>query len=222
MKRNAILLYAVGVVIGVGAIALILKKILVKFTAVKIATNEWKGWGEPTIQKDGKQTKKGGFEADKGFSERVSEYWRIGTGSKLTGQDRNVPWSSAFISYIMKKAGAGDKFVYNPSHSKYITDSISNRKQGKFNEAFVGYKINEVSPEVGDLVCYSRQDGVGYDTTGNYKSHCDLVVKKSKNQIEVIGGNVNDSVTKKIVSTNNQGIVSDKKYNWFTVIKTNI
>lgn len=222
MKNKSLIFYVIGIAIGGIAIALILKKVLVKYRVVRVAINEWKGWGEPTIQKDGKQTRKGGFEADKGFSQRVSEYWKIGTGSQLTGQDRDVPWSSAFISYIMKKAGAGDKFVYNASHSKYITDSISNRKKGKLNEAFVGYKINEVSPEVGDLVCYSRQSGVGYDTTGNYKSHCDLVVKKSKNQIEVIGGNVNDSVTKKIVSTDSKGIVTDKKYNWFTVIKTNI
>jgi len=112
--------------------------------------------------------------------------------------------------------------VYSPLHSKYITDSIANRKQGKTNEAFVGYKVNEIAPKVGDLVCYSRQGGIDYDTTGSYKSHCDLVVKKRKNEIEVIGGNVNNAVTKKILSTDNRGVLTDKKYDWFAVIKTNI
>lgn len=220
-KKN-ILYISIGAVVGVTALIFVLKKLLVKYRVVSIAKREWKGWGSPTIQKNGEQTKKGGFEANKGFSERVGLYWRVGTGDKLTGSDVDVPWSSAFISYIMKKGGAKDKFVYNPSHSKYITDSIKNRKLGRLTNPFVGYKTSEVAPEVGDLVCYSRQNGVNYDTTGFYKSHCDLVVSKKPNEIEVIGGNVNNAVTKKILAIDKSGRVVDKKYNWFAVIKTNI
>jgi len=220
--KKAWIFYGLGIAIGGTAIALILRKVLVKYRVVSVAKYEWQGWGEPVIQKNGKQTRKGGFEADGGYSERVGKYWREGTGKKYDGNDRKVPWSSAFISWIMKKAGAGKDFVYSSAHTNYIRDSISNRKKGKTNEAFVGYRLNEVAPKVGDLVCYSREDGVNYDTTRSYYSHCDLVVKKKKNEIEVIGGNVNDSVTKKILSTNDDGLLTDKKYKWFTVIKTNI
>lgn len=221
MKKSVWVYYGIGLAVGGTALALLVRKLLVKYRVISVANYEWQGWGEPTIQKNGTQTKKGGFEANRGYAERVGEYWRIGTGEKFDGTDKNA-WSSAFISYIMKKAGAGNKFVYNSLHSKYITDSIANRKQGKTNEAFVGYKVNEIAPKVGDLVCYSRQGGIDYDTTGDYFSHCDLVVKKRKNEIEVIGGNVNNAVTKKILSTDNRGVLTDKKYNWFAVIKTNI
>ena len=220
--KKAWIFYGLGVAIGGTAIALILRKILVKYRVVSVAKYEWQGWGEPVIQKNGKQTRKGGFEYDDGYTQRVGRYWKEGTGSRYDGNDRKVPWSSAFISWIMKKAGAGKDFVYSSAHTNYIRDSISNRKKGKTNEAFVGYRLNEVAPKVGDLVCYSRERGVTYDTTRSYYSHCDLVVKKKKNEIEVIGGNVNDAVTKKILSTNDDGLLTDKKYSWFTVIKTNI
>ena len=220
-KKN-IIYFSIGALIGITALALLVRKLLVKYRVVSVAKREWEGWGMPTIEKDGNQSRMGGFEADKGFSERVNKYWREGTGQNYSGSDRDIAWSSAFISYIMKQGGAGDKFVYSPSHSKYITDSIANRKQGKLKEAFVGYRVSEVAPEVGDLVCYSRQGGVDYDTTGSYKSHCDLVVAKRPNEIDVIGGNVNQAVAKKILSTDSKGKLTDKKYNWFAVIKTNI
>ncbi len=221
-KTNKILFFGIGAVLGGTALILILRKILVKYRAVSLAKKEWKGWGEPTIQKDGTQTTKGGFEANRGFADRVGKYWREGTGLKYDGGDTDVAWSSAFISYLMKNSGAGNKFVYNASHSKYITDSIANRKNSRFSAPFVGYRVNELSPKVGDLVCYSRQSGVNYDTRGSYKSHCDLVVSVKKNEIEVIGGNVNNAVTKKILKTDSKGRIADTKYDWFTVIKNNV
>lgn len=211
-----------GALIGSTILVLALRKLLVRFRVSSLAQKEWRGWGSPTINIDGSIVRKGGFEADKGFTDRVAEYWRIGTGQSFKGTDRDVAWSSAFISYLMKMAGAKDKFSYSPSHSTYITDSIENRKQGKLKDNFVGYKINEVSPSVGDLVCYSRQSGVNYDTKSPYKSHCDIVVAKKQNQIDVIGGNVNNAVTKKILRTDDKGKLIDNKYNWFAVIKTNL
>jgi hypothetical protein len=220
-NRN-IIYFAIGAVLGGTALIIVLRKLLVKNRAVSIAKSEWEGWGEPTIDINGNQIIDGGFESDKGFSERVGKYWKEGTGQNLVGSDREVPWSATFISWVMKKAGARNKFVYNASHSKYITDSIANRKNGNSKEPFVGYRINEIAPKVGDLVCYARQDGVNYDTIGSYKSHCDIVVSAKENQIEVIGGNVNQAVTKKILKTDSKGLLVDTNSNWFTVIKNNI
>ena len=222
MTKKNIILFGIGVVLGSTALILLLRKILVKYRAVSLAKKEWQGWGEPTIQENGTQSTKGGFEANIGFADRVGKYWREGTGLKYDGSDTDVAWSSAFISYLMKNSGAGNKFVYNASHSKYITDSIANRKNQKFSAPFVGYRVKEMSPKVGDLVCYTRQSGVDYDTTGSYKSHCDIVVSTKGNQIEVIGGNVNNAVTKKILKTDTKGMIADTKYDWFTVIKNNI
>ena len=87
------------------------------------------------------------------------------------------------------------------------------------------YRLNEKSPEEGDLVCYSRMSQTDlYDKTSSYKSHCDIVVKKTSDTIDVIGGNVNHTVGKKTVELNSDGTVkagsAGKK--WFTVIKTKL
>ena len=86
---------------------------------------------------------------------------------------------------------------------------------------FKAYKLSEKSVQVGDLICYSRQPNVNYDTTSSYKSHCDIVVdvNKLKKTAEVIGGNVSDGVTKRIVNLNSQGNLTDTSQDWFTIIK---
>ena len=78
-------------------------------------------------------------------------------GRSLDGKDRGVPWSSAFISFVMSTAGNpfGVPFRNASAHNKYIREYIANRKEGRLNEAFVGYRIDEVSPKVGDLVVTS-------------------------------------------------------------------
>ncbi|MEY3826314.1 MAG: hypothetical protein RLZZ148_1128 [Cyanobacteriota bacterium] len=87
------------------------------------------------------------------------------------------------------------------------------------NAPFVAFKIDEVTPEIGDLVCAPRQSGVTYDTTDNYISHCDLVVAKRTNEIDIIGGNVSDSVTQKTLKLDTNGKVKDTTRPWFVVIK---
>jgi hypothetical protein len=150
--------------------------------------------------------------------DRLVTYWKnVGWGESMW-TPTSVPWSAAFISYVMKKAGAGDNFKYSSSHSSYIRDAVKNRKENNANP-FKAYRLNEKKVEVGDLVCYARQDGVGYDTTSSYKSHCDIVVSADNNEAKVIGGNVGNSVTKTTVKLNN-GFVNDNKKKFFTVIKT--
>lgn len=227
MAKNKNLIYiGIGAVVGASVLFVVLRAVLVKYRVIRVAKREWQGWGEPLIDINGKKVRGASrLEKKGGFAQRVAKYWREGTGINNRDGTDGVAWSSAFISYIMKKGGAKDKFVYDEAHSKYIRDSIKNRKQGKFNAPFVGYKISEVAPKVGDLVCYHRHSGGiegYYDRTSGYKSHCDLVVKKDKNQLEVIGGNVGDAVTKRIVRINSEGKVTDKNKKWFAVIKTNI
>ena len=98
---------------------------------------------------------------------------------------------------------------------------ISNAKAGRGK--FRAYPLYKEKPQLGDLVCYSRMSQTDlYDKTSSYKSHCDIVVKKTSDSIDVIGGNVNHTVGKKTVELNSDGTVkagsAGKK--WFTVIKT--
>ena len=194
-----------------------------KKNIVKTAEEEWARFGYDTTGKDGKKIKEGAKEYQEGFWQRVGDYWREALGKRYTGKDRDVAWSSAFISWVMAKSGGifGIPFKKSSAHATYIREYVKNRKEGRLKAPFVAYRINEKPAEVGDLVCYSREGSSNmYDRTSNYKSHCDIVVKKRAGEIEVIGGNVAQSVSKKIVSTDSLGRVNAGG-KWFAIIKNN-
>lgn len=210
----------IGLVVSTG-ILLLLKKFRLsgfKKNLISNAKREWILWGKPLIV-GGKVEETGEFECSPIYKDRVGEYWKKGTNKNIDGCDRSVPWSSAFISFVMKKSGAKDDFIYTSGHSKYIRPFISNAKAGRGK--FRAYPLHKEKPQLGDLVCYTRESGVDYDTTRSYKSHCDIVtdVNKLNNTIEVIGGNVSDGVTKRILSINDRGYLDDKSNDWFTIIK---
>ena len=155
---------------------------------INLANEEWDKWN------------KGGVRIKEGSQDTIQDlrdYWEKGAGVK---QNDNYyveeAWSSAFISYLMRLAGAGDDFKYSSSHSQYISQAVKNRKENN-SKKFKAYKPNEVDVKVGDLVCYPRQSGVGYDSGAGYKSHCDLITSIDNNIAVGIGGNVSDSVSKK-------------------------
>lgn len=179
-----------------------------------IALKEWEFFGRGREKED-----------QPGFYQRVGDYWKQGVNRNLDGRDRGTPWSAAFISWVMRKAGAGNQFKYSSLHADYIRDAIQKRKINDKNAAFKGYKVEEYAPKVGDLVCQSRgKDAwrVGYDTTRSYSSHCDLVVSTKPGQIDVIGGNVSDSVGRKTYKTDATGKLPKGKYPWIAVIKTSL
>lgn len=191
--------------------------------ALEIANQEWIRFGKQTIGIDGKLLKRGGREAESGYYLRVADYWKEGVDRDLTGKDTHEPWSAAFISWVMKKAGMGDRFSYSDWHAHYIRNSIMARRQRDKNFAFWGYRISERAPKVGDLVGYARSGGTSYDYQPTvYPSHTDLVVAVRPGEIEVIGGNVQDSVTKKILKTDENGLLIDKHHRWFVVMAPNI
>ena len=208
----------------IGALLLIRKLTPYKKNIVKTANDEWARFGYQTIGKDGKYIKQGAKEHHSGYWERVGDYWKQALGKRYTGKDRDVAWSSAFISWVMLKSGGlfSVPFRKSSSHSRYIREYVKNRKEGNLKAPFVAYRLNEQPVAVGDLVCYSRESSTDmYDKTGSYKSHCDIVVKKRPNEIEVIGGNVNQSVSKKVLAIDNRGIMENKSGKWFAIIKNN-
>jgi hypothetical protein len=179
---------------------------------IDVTNAEWKDWDKG--QKN---------ERSSSMYQRLKEYWNNINWGEDKWSPSGTAWSAAFISYVMKKAGAGDDFKYSSSHSKYIRDAVKNRKENNSNP-FKAYKLSEKQavPEVGDLVCYSRESKTDlYDRTSSYKSHCDIVVSKTADTIDVIGGNVNHTVGKKTVPLNLDGTVKKGSVGkkWFTVIK---
>jgi hypothetical protein len=169
---------------------------------------------------------KNGVKIKEGANDTITDlrnYWKTGAGIiKDDNYYINNAWSAAFISYLMKLAGAENDFKYSSSHSVYIRDAIKNRKENN-SKKFKAYKPNEVNIQVGDLVCYPRQSNVNYDTTRPYMSHCDLITQIDGNNAVGIGGNVSNSVSKSNYALLNGKIDKAKDKNGFggvfTVIK---
>lgn len=132
----------------------------------------------------------------------------------------SYPWSSAFISYLFQKAGAGGKFPYSAAHSGYFQVAKSYRDDS--SASLRGFRITEYAPKVGDLVVYSRESGKGYDTHGHFASHGELVIKVGNGFIETVGGNVGDSVKKSRFKTDSKGYLSNNSQALFMVIENNI
>jgi len=177
---------------------------------IRLANQEWDKWN-----KGGKRIKEGSKET----IEDLRKYWEEGAGVKQNDKYYiNEAWSSAFISYLMRKAGAGDDFKYSQSHSQYIAEAVKNRKENN-SKKFKAYKPDEVSVEIGDLVCYPRQGGITYDSSAGYKSHCDLITEINNNVAVGIGGNISNSVTKKNYYLSNGKIDKNKSKDVFVVIK---
>jgi hypothetical protein len=189
----------------------------------EIARQEWKYFGEQSIGIDGKISKSGHRESEDVYSDRVGLYWKNGVHLTFTGKDTDEAWSAAFISYVMREAGLAQRFRFSEWHAHYINQAIEGREQGDDNCAFWGYRLSEMAPRVGDLVAYTRQDGVTFDERPEvYKSHCDLVVAVRPGEIDVIGGNVQDSVTLKTLRTDSQGRLCDTNQKWFAILRNRL
>ncbi|WP_298854074.1 DUF2272 domain-containing protein [uncultured Aquimonas sp.] len=187
--------------------------------AAQIANEEWDFFGKQEIDINGKTIRRGRKETDEGFWQRVGQYWMDGTGKNLTGENDDFPWSAAFISFVMRKAGAGDRFRYSAQHSVYIRHAVKARERGDEKYGFWGYALADSPIKVGDLVCYARQPGISVSTqSSNYKSHVDLVVEVTLGKALVIGGNVGNSVTRKAIELNSTGHLIDNTQPWFAVL----
>ena len=126
----------------------------------------------------------------------VGEMWQA-LGIDLDGTDTDTPWSAAFISFVVRRAGY-QGFMFAAAHSKYINDSIVKRQAGQASP-FWGFRISEHKPGLGDMVCRTRTaQRITYDfaaSHSSFKSHCDIVVALEPGAAVTIGGNVSNSVS---------------------------
>ncbi|WP_425148721.1 DUF2272 domain-containing protein [Deinococcus sp.] len=142
-------------------------------------------------------------------------YWSQGAG--LSGSaadaaiDTRAPWSAAFISWIMRQAGAGTLFRCAAAHTVYCAAAKSNRLRRDLANPFWLYRPSERVPALGDLVCTGREgSGVSYDNVDDghsRKSHCDVVVEVQPERLVVMGGNVGNTVGRKIIRTDPRGLL---------------
>ncbi len=220
----------------------------VRDDAVAIAMREWRAFGMP-VDDDAPETRPipsgPEFKPERrpGLWERIGEYWWIGQDPderevSWTGKhdadgsvfdfthDSHYAWSAAFISYIMRTAGAGPRFPYSPNHSTYINAAALGATPILRAQAVSAY-----APQLGDLICAGRGPGarVRFEmlpTSYGFPAHCAIVVAREPTQIGVIGGNVDDSVTLTHVPVaadgklaGPDGVVIDARYPWLTVLQ---
>jgi len=143
--------------------------------------------------------------------------------AETLAKNRKKPWSAAFISFIMQRAGAGSYFLYADMHWDYIKAAKIAADKENTNELYWLRDVKNRKPLVGDIICYSRPTDIfprvlTFENAGkNIRSsaHCDIVVKVNEKSIDVIGGNKGDksnqSVAKESLSLDNNGLI-DKSY----------
>ncbi len=214
--------------------------------AVAIATREWRLFGEMVEDESGgsrpRPPPEQRPEREPGLWQRVGEYWWLGMDAGVpeaawTGKhdaqghvfdadkDGAYAWSAAFISYVMRIAGAGARFPYAPDHAFYI------------NAARRGFGVvraerpEAYAPLPGDLICAGRGAARGMrfadlPTADFFPGHCDIVVATSPGLIDAIGGNVDDSVVLTHVPVTAEGRIAgpdgvalDPRTPWFVVVR---
>ena len=219
---------------------------------VAVGLREWRLFGSPVddnppgaYQAAAPQDKP---ERQDGLWQRVGEYWWLGMNagsadSAWTGkhdatgavfpasEDGTYAWSAAFVSYVMRIAGAGTHFPYSAAHSDYI-DIAKQQALGEVSGWLVTARAPQAyAPLPGDLICIGRGSAgsLTYDElpAGHFPGHCDIVVDTSvTGQIAVVGGNVDDAVTLKHVPVTldgklatPDGKVLDTRYPWMVVLQ---
>ncbi|MGY1607689.1 MULTISPECIES: DUF2272 domain-containing protein [unclassified Geodermatophilus] len=155
-------------------------------------------------------------ETDRAAGPILQEYYRTGVGMEVplaqlarAAHQQGNPWSAVFVSYVMRTAGAGGHFAYSRAHQTYIRAARRNRLDRNAGNPFWAYRVTEIAPQVGDLVCAERSNsGATYDNIGDATiraTHCDIVTAVRPGRVCTIGGNVSQTVGHKWVRTRPDG-----------------
>ena len=107
-----------------------------------------------------------------------------------------------------------DSFFFSAAHADYIRDAVRKRNQNDVSAPFWAFRLEEHEPQLGDLVCGWRNRRVSLDTvpdSGFFPSHCDIVAIKRVKTVQVIGGNVGNSVKVKSFSLDERGFLDPSK-----------
>jgi Uncharacterized protein conserved in bacteria (DUF2272) len=157
------------------------------------------------------------------FHTFVGEMWSA-IGQNLDGRDRDQPWSAAFISWIVRRAGPEyATFRFAAAHSRYIHDTIVKREAGA-PSPFWGFRLNEHRVGLGDLVCQWRNSTRTYDharSSDAFFSHCDIVVEVAPGSVRALGGNNSHTVGFKTYAINPAGFLKAEN-KVFAVLRNNV
>jgi hypothetical protein len=205
--------------------------------AVAIALREWRAFGSPTVYPNQPISGDPERERAEGLWQRVGEYWWLGLPMGSPGmhdargmvfpadQDGQYAWSAVFIDYVMRMAGAVDRFPYAPDHAAYINAAREHGLGGKPNVALEAYPPENYAPQLGDLICEwrARHPVIYADlpTPAPFPAHCDIIVGSHPGSLDAIGGNVYNSVALEQIPVTTSGILADPDpdHHWFVVLR---
>jgi hypothetical protein len=119
-------------------------------------------------------------------------------------------WSAAFVSYVMRKADVPG-FRASPSHFNYVRDAWLHPDTSPFVFQDPALGI----PATGDLLCYVRMTAQAYGyagliaaigaNRGALNMHCDIVAGINAGKAYLVGGNVQQGVTMRLLDINRNG-----------------
>jgi Uncharacterized protein conserved in bacteria (DUF2272) len=176
-------------------------------------------------------------ERQDGVWQRVGEYWWKGMNAgerdaRYTGRHNasghdfpakingEYSWSAAFISYVMRLAGAGRAFPYALDHARYINSAARGQTRLPTAEDPATYP-----PLVGDLICIARSSAwrllQRLADERFFASHCGIVTGRSPGEVDMVGGNVDDAVVMTKVAALPHGRLSDGVFKWLVVLRVN-
>lgn len=206
------------------------------------ACEEHLRWRRPFISADGRlasslvaEGESRGLEGGSAPWRQVAMYWRdaglLGQTGASGASDCNYalanaaypglgcrgfvidsPWSAAFISWVMRRAGV-PRFSFSGGHFDYV-------RAARLDPANSPYQfLDPVSavPATGDLLCYVRTSRVhGHQGlasvidggAGGLAMHCDVVVAANPGgdaKAYLVGGNVQQAVTMRVLNLNAGG-----------------
>jgi len=189
---------------------------------LRLALAEWRDWGGRIVEPANRPRTSEAESNPENFP-RVLAYWRaVPEGPGIIAENRplyaaalaglaegealwrETPWSAAFISWVMAGAGVDAReFPPSAAHATYVDALIADAERFPASAPFIPYLPREIAPAIGDLLCADRTRAPLRDwrdraaDQGRFRPmHCDIVVAAGPGAVEVIGGNVQDAVTR--------------------------
>lgn len=185
------------------------------------------------------------WEDDGAAYETMRAYWRaVGEGGFdayaecFAGWRRkcpwHMPWSAAFLSYVMIEAGAPrGSFPPGDEHWTYVRHIV--KQAGGPGALFVPESVTAYRPRPGDIVCKTRAGAPpppfdelvrDPDQFGDFlPMHCDIVVSNNvsafvaPSRVAAIGGNVMNSVSKSLIPTRAGYLETGLGGKWFVILR---
>jgi hypothetical protein len=166
-------------------------------------------WGQPQHAKD--------------YYLFVKDYWQGIGNNKLDGRTTvggiRPAWSSAYVSFCMRTAGAGTRFFYTEAHCHYVHKAMQQASGAISGYGYRAQKTDAYKPKVGDVAVGGREYALNFDydkaeliyeADSFYPSHGDIIIAITDGYALTTGGNVSDSVTQKRLKLTSTGYLRDR------------